>query len=119
MDATAYSPGQAFWLEDCEPLSGGARKDRPVIVVAPVGSLPDLPPGYLLVVAVTGTPGADDKAVYIDIGLPEPCWAVPDWAIALTPDELGKWAGSVSQLKVKEILEKIEDDTFGSPDGEH
>lgn len=116
MDASPHTPRQAFWLEKCEPLRGGEPKRRPVIVVAPAGSLPDLPPGFVLVVATTTTPGDEDNCVYIDFGLPEPCWAVGGWTIAVEQERLGKWAGAVDGPQFADIVDAIEQDAIkGEP----
>jgi mRNA-degrading endonuclease toxin of MazEF toxin-antitoxin module len=110
-----YRQRQIYWLDDCEPLDGDERKDRPVIVLSSPKALQT--GEFPLIVACTTHPRARDMPRFAiptrqenpETGLPVRCWAVPRWYLPINPFRLKTLKGTCPEALFADILKAVLD----------
>lgn len=110
----APKPGEAYWVDAVPPLEGGEPKRRPVIVLD-AANVPGADPLHEIAVATTTDERADHDAVRIEYGLPEPCWAVPRWLLAIHRTRLSAYAGKIEAPVLERLMDAVADRLSSGP----
>lgn len=111
----AYRTGEAYWVTDFPPLDGFEAKRRPAIFLDLEERIPD--PSRLLVFVGATTDNeidleVDEDAIWVQYGLPKPCWVLPRWIMEIHPEMVGEHAGKLYEPQLVQLIDAVVDRFF-------
>lgn len=105
-----FKHGLAYWIDGFPPLRGGDPKRRPAIYLD-LGDVWAEAEGGVFVFAGTSTETPDGTmdydAIRVAYGLPEPCWAYPEWVVEVRADAVGEVAGRLPLVLIEPLVEAV------------
>lgn len=102
--------GFAYWIDGFPPLHGGQPKRRPAIYLDLGDVLPGAVGGVFVFVGSSTEepdPKRDYDAIRVSYGLPEVCWAYPEWVVEVPGEAVGEEAGRLPLVLLEPLIEAV------------